>query len=66
MVADVNVTGIPAHTGFAEEEMVMLTGFNGLMIICTVLDVAGLFEIQTVIDEVKIQDTRSPDAGLYV
>jgi tetrahydromethanopterin S-methyltransferase subunit C len=64
MVADVNVTCIPAQTGFAEGEMVMLTGFSGLTIICMELDIAGLFEIQAVIDEVKMQDTRSPDAGL--
>ena len=31
-----------------------------------VLDVAGLFEIHTLSDEVRMQDTRSPDAGLYV
>ena len=46
--------------------MVTLTGFNGLTTICMELDVAGLFEMQTVIDEVKSQETRSPDAGLYV
>ena len=64
MVADVNVTCVPAQTGFAEGEMVMLTGFSGLTIICIVLEVAGLLVIQTEIDEVKIHDTKSPDAGL--
>jgi hypothetical protein len=29
-----------------------------------VLDVAGLFEIHIVDDEVRMQDTRSPDPGL--
>jgi len=29
-----------------------------------VLDVAGLFEMHTTIEEVKMQDTMSPDAGL--
>src|ERR1039457_1439808 len=66
MVAAVNVTGIPVQTGFADGEMVMLTGFSGLTVISMVFDVAGLFEMHTVIDEVKTQDTRSPDAGLYV
>jgi hypothetical protein len=66
MVAAVKVTGIPEQTGFAEGEIVMVTGFSGLTIICMVLEVAGLFEMQTVIDEVKMHDTRSPDAGLYV
>jgi hypothetical protein len=28
------------------------------------LDIAGLFVMHTVIDEVKTQDTKSPDAGL--
>ena len=64
MVADVKITGIPAQTGFADGEMVMLTGFRGLTIICMVLDVAGLFDMHTVIEEVKMQDTRSPFNGL--
>jgi len=66
MVADVKVTGIPAQTGFADGEMVMLTVFSGLTIICMVFDVAGLFEMHTIIDEVKTQDTRSLFAGLYM
>ena len=66
MLAAVNITGIPAQTGFADDEMVMLTGFSGLTIICIVFDVAGLLVIQTEREEVNIQDTRSPDAGLYV
>ena len=66
MVADVKVTGIPAQTGFADGEMVMLTGFSGLTIICMVLDVAGLFEMHTVSEEVKMQETISPLSGLYV
>jgi hypothetical protein len=64
MVAAVNVTCVPAQTGFAEGEIAMLTGFRGLTIICMVLEVAGLFEMHTIIDEVKIQYTRSPFTGL--
>ena len=60
----VNVTEVPLQTGFAEGEMVTLTGFTGFTTICIALDVAGLFEIQKVIDEVKTQDTKSPDTGL--
>ena len=66
MVADVKVMEIPAQTGFAEGEMVRLTGFSGLTIICMVFEFAGLFEMHTVIDEVKTQDTRSLFAGLYM
>ena len=61
-----NVTDVPVQTGFADGEMVTLTGFSGLTIIGIVLEVAGLFVIHTLIDEVKTQETRSPDAGLYV
>ena len=52
-----NVTDVPAHTGFAVGETETLTGRFGLTIIRIVFDVAGLFEIQTVREEVKTQFT---------
>ena len=59
-----NVTDVPVQIGFADGEMVTLTGFNGLTTICIELDVEGLFEMQTVSDEVRTQVIRSPDTGL--
>ena len=53
----VKVTDVPAHTGFAEGDTVTLTGRFGLTIIVIVLDVAGLLEMQTVSEEVRIQLT---------
>ena len=48
-----NVTVVPAQTGFAVGEIDTLTGRFGLTIIVIVFDVAGLFEMQTVIDEMR-------------
>ena len=59
----VNVTDVPAQTGFAEGETETLTGRLGLTIIVIVFDVAGLLEMQTVIEEVRIQVTWSPLTG---
>jgi hypothetical protein len=61
----VNVTGIPEQTGLAEAEMTMLTARFGLTVIVIVLLLAG-FPVGQRILEVRMQDTRSPDAGLYV
>jgi hypothetical protein len=62
----VKVTEVPAQTGFAEAEIETLTGRVGLTVIIIVFDVAGLFVTQTVSEEVRMQDTRSRFAGLYV
>jgi len=61
----VNVTGIPAQTGLLDAVIEMLTGRFGFTVIVIVLDVAGLPAGQSML-EVRMQDTRSPDAGLYV
>ena len=37
-----NVTVMPAHTGFAEGEMDKLTGNSGLTVIVTTFETAGL------------------------
>ena len=60
----VNVTGIPAQTGLLDAVIEMLTGRFGFTVIVIVLDVAGLPVGQIALD-VKIQDTWSPDAGIY-
>ena len=60
----VNVTEVPAQTGFAAGETVTLTGRLGLTTIVIVSDVAGLFEMQTVREEVIIQLTWSPFNGV--
>jgi len=61
----VKVTELPWQKGFADAEIDTLTGRFGLTVIITVLLVAG-FPVGQRIFEVRIQDTRSPDAGLYV
>ena len=60
----VNVTDVPAHTGFTVGETETLTGRFGLTIIVIVFDVAGLFEIQTEMEEIKTQLTWSPFNGV--
>ena len=60
----VNVTEVPAQTGFAEGDTETLTGRFGLTIIVIVFDVSGLFDVHTTFEEVRTHDTRSPDAGL--
>ena len=61
----VNITKVPAQTGFAVGEMETLTGRLGLTIIVIELEVAGLFAVQAVIEEVRIQVTLSPLFGVY-
>ena len=63
MVALLYVTEIPEQTGFADAIIVILTGRFGLTVIVTVLLVAG-FPVGQRILEFRMQDTRSPDAGL--
>ena len=52
-----NVTEVPAQTGFAVGVTETLTGKFGLTTIVIVFEVAGLFEIQTVIEEVRMHLT---------
>jgi hypothetical protein len=59
----VNVTELPWQNGFADATIVTLTGRFGLTVIDSVLLVIGLFRGQG-IDDVSIQLTRSPFAGL--
>ena len=58
----VKVTDVPVQTGLAEAETDTLTGSFGVIIIVTVLLVAGLPEVQ-VSEEVRTQVTLSPLAG---
>ena len=58
----VNVTEVPAQTGFADAAMVTLTGRFGFTVMVTVLDVAGLPVLQ-VISDVMTTYTWSLFAG---
>ena len=60
----VNVTDVPAQTGFAVGATKTLTGRFGLTLIVIVFEVAGLFEIQTDMEELRMLWTRSPLNGL--
>jgi hypothetical protein len=53
----INVMEFPAHTGFWDGEIATLTGRLGLTIIVIPLDVAGLFEMHTVNEDVRTQVT---------
>ena len=59
-----NVTGIPAQTGLLDAMIEMLTDRFGLTVIVIVLLVAG-FPVGQRMLEVRMQDTRSPDEGVY-
>ena len=61
----INVTDVPAQTGFAEALIAMLTGRFGLTIIVIVLEVAGFPEAQKRF-EVRIHRIISPFDGEYV
>ena len=58
----VNVTVDPWQKGFAEAATETLTGRFGLTV--KLLLVAGLFEVQIVFEEVRIQFTMSPFKGV--
>ena len=60
----VNVTTVPTHTGFTEGEIELMTGRFGSTTIVIEFDVAGLFAIQTKIDDVRTHVTISPLMGL--
>ena len=55
----VKVTGTPAQTGLTEAEMFTLTGKSRLTSSVMALEVAGLFEVQTVSEDVSSQVTIS-------
>ena len=58
-----NVTDVPAQTGFAEGTTTTLTGRFGFTVIVTVFDVAGLPVVQGAFD-VRTTYTWSPVAGV--
>ena len=58
----VKMTEVPEHTGFALADMDKLTGSNGLTVMETVFDVAGLPVVQVAL-EVSTQVTWSPFNG---
>ena len=59
----VSVTGVPAQTGLAVTEIVMLTGSSGLTVMVIWFDGAGLFIAQVALD-VSTQDTTSLFKGV--
>ena len=58
----VKVTDVPSQTGLAEAAIATLTGSNGLTVMVTVFDVAGL-PVGQVTLEVSTQVMASPFAG---
>ena len=59
----VNVTELPGQNGFAEGEIVMLTGRSGLTDTGYWMLDAGLPDVQGS-DEVSVQNTKSPFSGV--
>jgi hypothetical protein len=59
----VNVTELPGQKGFAEGEIVMLTGRSGLTDTGYWMLDAGLFVVQFS-EEVSIQEIKSPFSGV--
>ena len=59
------VTDPPIQKGFDEAEMETLTGRFGLTVIVIEFDIAGLFDIQIVLEEVRVQVTKSLFKGTY-
>ena len=59
----VNVTEVPAQTGLAEAAIDTVTGSNGLTVMVTVFDVAGL-PVGQVTFEVRTQLIVLPLAGI--
>ena len=58
----VKVTEVPAQMLFAETAIDTLTGSNGLTVMVTALEVAGLPDLQVSL-EVRTQVITSPFAG---
>ena len=55
---------VPEQIGFAEGEIVTLTGFSGLTIIVTAFEVAG-FPLAHSAFDVSMQVITSPFTGIY-
>jgi hypothetical protein len=60
----VKLTGDPAQIIAGRAVKVMLTGSNGLTTMVIALLVAGLFEMQVAMEEVRTQLTISPLMGV--
>ena len=58
------VTDVPAHTGFWVGVTVTLTARFGFTVMVIPLEVAGLFEMQTVSEDVSSQVTTSVSTGV--
>lgn len=63
MMDDVNVTCVPAHTGFEDALMVILTGRLGLTVMQIVFEFAG-FPVGQLMLEVRMQAIQSPFTGI--
>ena len=63
MEIEVKATGLPAQTGLTEGVTEILTGSNGLTVMDTRLEAAGLFTGQIAL-EVSWQATSSPFKGI--
>jgi hypothetical protein len=61
-ISGVKVTEAPSQISLADGEIETLTGSNGLIVMVTVLDVAGLPELQVRL-EVMMTYTWSPLTG---
>ena len=60
----INETGIPAHTGLFDAEMLTFTGRLGLTVMETGLPDAGLPDVHCA-EEFKVQVMISPLEGVY-
>ena len=63
MMEEVKLTTVPAQIVFADSAIVILTGNNGLTIMITVLEVAGVLMAQVALD-VSTQMTASLFTGI--
>ena len=63
MTIAVKVTVVPAQTGLASDVIETLTGRNGLTVMVTIFEVAGLFVVHGAF-EVSTQVIASPDNGI--
>ena len=62
----VKVTGFPEQNGLDDAAMETDTGRAGLTVKVIMFDMAGLLAMHRVFEEVTMQDTWSPDAGVYI
>ena len=61
----VKVTGTPWHEGLGAADIVTSAGNPGNPVMLMTALVSGLLVVQASLD-IMMQDTRSPDAGMYV